>query len=57
MLKKSEAITKFETVMSQMLTDTMKRATVQTLYDVKQPLFNMNFAPMLDQLSGYRQKI
>ena len=54
-LKKSEAIIKFEMVMSKMLNKSIKKTTIKTLIDCKQPLFNKNIAGILDQLTSYYQ--
>ena len=47
-MKKSEAIIKFESVMSDMLTTSLQRATVRTLQDCKKPIFNKGYENILD---------
>jgi len=52
-LKKSEAIIKFEQVMSGMCTKVLQRGTIKTLADITRPLFNKGYETLLDQLSSY----
>ena len=40
MLKKSDACTKFESVMSSLFKKTLQKATIFSLNDVKVPIFN-----------------
>lgn len=54
-LKKSEAIMKFETVMSNMLKKQLAKATLKSLHACKKPLFNKHYGNNLDQLTSYYQ--
>ena len=52
-LKKSEAIIKFEIVMSSMVRKAASKLTLKTLVGIEKPLFNEKFGCILDQLSSY----
>lgn len=52
-LKKAGAIIKFEGVMANMLTKALRSSTLSTLREVKEPIFNKQYAQVLDQLSSY----
>lgn len=42
-MKKSEAITKFEIVLSKMVNNSIKQSTLETLHQVKRPIFNKQY--------------
>lgn len=47
-LKKSDAIIKFELILSKMVPNSIKRSTVKTLHEVRRPIYNKQYGEMID---------
>ena len=52
-IKKSNAIMKFEKIMSSMCTRVMQIGAISALADVEKPIFNKEYENILDQLTSY----